>query len=162
AVVAEEVRRLAENSAQSTEQISSLIRTIQKETAKAVSSVQIASKEIEEGRVGMDRVCQALDKISKAAGQTAVQVDQIASASEAQLISAQEVSKTIEKVAAFAEQSASSTQQASSSVEEVTASMEEMSANAQELAEMSSDLREQVRMFKIKEPTPKEEPSLKV
>jgi len=151
AVVAHEVRKLAEDSGQAAEQIASLIRAIQEETSKAVGSVKIASKEVNEGRSIIDKVRLALDKIFKAAERTAIQVEQIAGAGEIQLINAQQVSKAIGEVASIAEESASSSEEASSSVEEMTASMEEMASNAQELAMMASNLQELVRRFKIRQ-----------
>ena len=150
AVVAEEVRKLAENSAQAAEQIGSLIRTIQQETSKAVNSVSAASKEVEGGKVSIGKVQNSLDRILDAAERAVAQVEQIAAASEVQLINTQEVSKAISEVASIAEESASSTEEASSSVEEMTSSMEEMAASAQELARMASDLQKLVGKFKVK------------
>ena len=151
AVVAEEVRKLAEDSAQAARQIANLIRTIQQETSKAVGSVQIASKEVEEGKIAMDKVRQSLDKILKAAATTAAQVEQIAAASENQLSNTQEVTKAIEEVTTIALESASSTAAASGSIEEVTTSMQELTANAQELARMAIELGGLVSKFKLSE-----------
>jgi len=150
AVVAEEVRKLAENSAQAAEQIGGLIKNIQQETSKAVGSVQTATNEVEEGKAIIGKFGGALDKILNAAERTASQVEQIAAATEVQLVNAQEASKAMSEVALIAEQSASSTEQASSSVEEMTASMEEMASSAQELARMASNLQEMVKRFKVK------------
>ena len=96
-------------------------------------------------------IYEGFDKILNAAERTVAQVEQIAAASEVQLINTQEVSKAISEVASIAEESASSTEEASSSVEEMTSSMEEMAASAQELARMASDLQKLVGKFKVKE-----------
>jgi len=150
AVVAEEVRKLAENSSQAAKQIGSLIHAIQKETSDAVVSVGTASKEVEEGKVTINKVGQSLDKIANAAKHTAEWVSQIVIVTENQLVSSQEVNKATGEVASIAEESASSTEQASSAVQEMTASMQQMAASAQELAQIASTLQELVKRFKVK------------
>ena len=150
AVVAEEVRKLAENSAGAAEQIGSLIRTIQQETSRAVDSVVATAKEVEEGKISIERVDSSLKKILEAAERTAVQVAQIVSAAEAQQANAEDVKKAISEVASVAEESASSTEEVSSSVEEMTASMQEMASGANELARMASNLQDLVKKFKVK------------
>ncbi|MCM8823126.1 MAG: methyl-accepting chemotaxis protein [Candidatus Omnitrophica bacterium] len=149
AVVAEEVRKLAENSAQAAEQIGSLIRTIQQETSQAVNSVKVTSQEIEEGRLIINKMRQALDKILKSAETTALRVEQIAVASEVQIVNAGEVNKTITEVASISEGSAASVEEVSSSIQEMTASMEEIASSAQELANTAANLQELIKRFKV-------------
>ena len=127
-----------------------MISAIQDRTSKAVSSVDIAIKEVNEGRVIIEKVGLFLGKILGAAKHTVIQVEQIVSASELQLSNVQDVGKAINEVASIAEGSAVSTKQASSTIEEMTAAMEEMSSTAQELAGQASNLQELVSKFKVK------------
>ena len=151
AIVAEEVRKLAENSAQAAEQIGSLIRTIQDETSKAVSSVKTATTEVEEGRIIIEKVSQSLEKILAAAEIAATQVGQIAENTGQQTQDSLDAKTAVTEVAAISEESASSIEETSSSVEEMTASMEEMASSAQELAAMSVNLQDLVKRFIIRE-----------
>jgi methyl-accepting chemotaxis protein len=141
---------LAENSAQAAEQIGGLIRSIQLETSQAVKSAKNVSKEVEEGRLIIDKVRQALDKILKAAETAAIEVEQIAAAAALQLVNVQEVNKAVDEVANIANDSSASVERTSSFVEEMTASMQEMSASAQELATMASGLQELAGKFKVR------------
>lgn len=63
AVVADEVRKLAEGSAKAAEEIAVLIRQTQQETRKAVSSIELGSKEVTEGKEVITRTGQSLDEI---------------------------------------------------------------------------------------------------
>ncbi len=150
AVVAEEVRKLAENSAQAAKQIGGLIRTIQDETSKAVVSVQTTSKEVEGGRVIIDKVRDGLEHILEAAKGSAGKVGLIVQATEMQLDNSKEVSKAVVEVANIAKDSVSSTEDVTCSIEEMTASMQEMSGTAQELANMASVLQKLVQKFNVR------------
>ena len=149
AVVADEVRKLAENSAKQADRIGKLIRNIEQETTHAVDSVHLATKEVGDSRLIIEKVRKALDKILKAATLSAAQVQEISIAAVVQLKNTQEVNKAISEVASFAENSVSSTQMASSSIQEMSASMQEMTASAQTLAQVSADLKDLVSKFKV-------------
>lgn len=149
AVVAGEVRKLAENSARASIQIINLIRNTQQETNEAVKSVRNAQQEVGEGKVVIEQVRAALNKIFAASQETTRQVEEIAKSTESQLANTQEVTQAFEDINAIAEQNASSVQEVTSSVEEVTASIEELSTFAQELFKSVSVLEEFVRRFKV-------------
>ena len=153
AVVAEEVRKLAEGSAEAARKISGLIRGIQTETQKAVSSVEMGSKEVVEGRKIVDKASVALKEILDSVQQTATLVSEIYASGEEQLKGTTRVVKSVNEVATIAEESSSAAQQVSSTVQELTASMQEMSASAAQLAQMSVELRELVGKFKLGEET---------
>ncbi len=149
AVVAEEVRKLAENSAQSAKQISILVRATQLETTQAVASVENVSKEVGEGSLLIEKVRMNLDEILKAVEATNNQVERIVTATGNQLNNAQEASKAIGKVSSIAEESASSTQEVSSAIEQMTEGMQGVMGNVHELAKMASNLYELVKKFKV-------------
>ncbi len=149
AVVAEEVRKLAEGSAKATDQISSLIREIQKETTQAVTAMEIGSKQMTEGRDVVGRASEALGEIAKVVEDTAAMVEQISAASQQMAAGTKQVVKSVDDIAATSEEAASATEEASASTEEMSASMEEMTASAMELSEMATGLRELVGKFKL-------------
>jgi methyl-accepting chemotaxis protein len=80
AVVAEEVRRLAERTAQSTRQVAKIVDGIQRETLRAVSSMQAAHEQVGVGRELSQQAAQALQRIHGGASQSLATVEQIAGA----------------------------------------------------------------------------------
>jgi methyl-accepting chemotaxis protein len=150
AVVAEEVRKLAEGSAEAARRIGSLIKGIQVETPKAVSSIEAGTKEVAEGALIVSRVSDSLAEIINAAKTSATMVNEITEATQQQLADSEKIVKAVDEVAVVAEESASATEQASSSAEEQTASMEELTASAEELARLALDLQGLVDKFQLK------------
>ncbi len=153
AVVAEEVRKLAEGSAEAARRIGTLIKGIQVETPRAVSSIEAGSKEVTEGAVIVSRVSDSLAQIIDAAKQSSTMVNEITTATQQQLASSEQIVKAIDEVAAVAQEAASATEEASSSAEEQTASMEELTASAEELARLAMNLQSLVDKFKLLDKT---------
>ena len=153
AVVAEEVRKLAEGSAIAAGKIGNLIKGIQSETQKAITSMETGTSEVNQGRQIVDKAKQAFTEIVKMVQQTAQVATQASVSIGEQLKGTEEVVKSINEIATIAEQSSSAAQEASSSTEEMTASMEEMAASSQELSQMAVELRDLVGRFKLEEET---------
>ncbi len=149
AVVADEVRKLAEQSAGSAEQISLLIGAIQGETNKAMHSMDTATEEVSEGISLVHSAGEAfadiqnsIDDVSKQIGDVSASVQQISAATE-------QMVHSIEMISKIAEESAASTQNVSSATEEQLASMEEISTSAHSLSQMAEDLQLLISKFKI-------------
>ena len=149
AVVAEEVRKLAEGSARATEQIGTLIKEVQRDTAQAVGNIETASGEALTVRDLALRAEETLKEIIRNAENVAVATAEMSAGAEQQASGSGEVAKSMTEIATIAEQTASATEEASASSEEMTASMEEMASSAQELADMATSLRESVARFKV-------------
>lgn len=149
AVVAEEVRKLAEGSAEAARRIGRLIKGIQVETPKAVSSIEDGTREVAEGALIVSRVSESLAEIINSATQSAGMINDISAATQQQLLNSEQVVKAIDEVASVAEESASATEEASSSAQQQTASMEELTASAEELARLALDLQGLMDKFKL-------------
>lgn len=149
AVVAEEVRKLAEGSARAAEEISDLITDIQRETIRAVESMESGSKEVSEGFEVVDKALTALNNISDAIDEIATWIEEISVSTNEQTAAIEKIVKAIDEIAKAAEETASTTEEASASTEEQTASMEEISSSAQELADLAMQLQEATAKFKI-------------
>ncbi len=138
AVVADEVRKLAEESRNAANQITSLIKDIQQGTKNAVDSME------------KDSVT-AISRVVEAAGNVTNMVQEIAAASQEQSASVEEVTASIEDVSAISEESAAGTQEASAAAEEQAASMEQLVRAAQELTQLANELQTEVAKFNLGE-----------
>jgi len=149
AVVADEVRKLAEESGTAASQIADLIHEIQTGTNDAVTSMQHGTDEVEKGGVSLSQTVEAISTIVDAIGGVASMVHDIAAAAEEQSASIEEVTSSVEEVASVSEKSASGTQEVTAAVEEQTASMQELAKSGQELTMMADSLKEAVSRFKL-------------
>lgn len=177
AVVADEVRKLAERSSQATKEIGMLIGGIQKTVSDAVKAMEEGSKEVELGVASANKAGTALADILKAAEAVNKQAVQAGEAAEKMNISASElvsavdsvsavveentaateemaansseVTQSIESIASVSEENSAAIEQVSASAEEMTAQVEEVTASSQSLAEMAQELQLVVNRFKL-------------
>jgi methyl-accepting chemotaxis protein len=151
AVVAEEVRKLAENSAKSATQIGKLIKETIGETESAVKNMEVTSNEVVSGKEIIAQVGTGLDEILQGSQNVATMLQQISVATQQMSEGAKQVAKSGEDIATIAEQASASTQQASASTQEMVATMQEMASSAESLAQMGINLNKLVAQFKVGE-----------
>ncbi len=149
AVVADEVRKLAEESRAAANQITELIKEVQQGTKKAVESMEKGTKTVGEGAKTIEETVSSINMIVQSAGSVASMVQEIAAAAEEQSASVQEVTASVEDVSSISEESAAGTQEASAAAEEQSASMEQLVKAAQELAQLAEELQTEVSKFNI-------------
>ncbi len=177
AVVADEVRRLAERSSGATKEIADLISGIQQGVTEAVKAMEDGTSEVDGGYKLATDAGESLNEILETVSSVGKQVEQIAGAAQelsglsAEMVtltdgvssvveentaateemsaSSAEVSKSIESVAGVSQQNSAATQQVSASAEEMSAQVEEVVASSQSLAEMSAELQKNVAQFKL-------------
>ncbi|MEW6505620.1 MAG: methyl-accepting chemotaxis protein [Chloroflexota bacterium] len=179
AVVADEVRKLAERASASTREIGELIKGIQQTVAEAVSAMQEGSQEVEKGvtqageaGAALQSILQSSQAVSQQAEQAAAAAEQM-SASAAELVAAvdavmavveentaateqmaagaNEVTGAIENIASVSEENSAAVEEVSASAEEMSAQVEEVAASARSLEEMAQNLKEIVRQFKLQQ-----------
>lgn len=134
AVVADEVRKLAERSGKATKEIADLITTIQKGTNIAVESMQVGTREVEQGVVVAQEAGKSLNEIVEKVEQAGAGVQETMKIIEEIMAGSLEVSKAISGVAAITEENTAATQEMSASAEQVGGAMQNISAATEESA----------------------------
>jgi methyl-accepting chemotaxis protein len=135
AVVADEVRALAERTAKATKEIGSMITMIQQDTALSVSSMMTSKKEVDGGLQKAEEARNALEHIVDISRRSLDMIASIAAATEEQSAVTAEISKSIDSIA----RGTRTTETASDQVQEL----------AREFAKLSSNLEQTATWFKI-------------
>lgn len=135
AVVADEVRKLAERSVKSTSEIRDMIKSTQDEVFKAIDAMENASSKVSAGVELSAKTGQALSVIVAKVSDLQLNVQQIASATEEMSTTSGEISKDIEAVAAVSQESSDG--------------VSEIERASTELSRLSSDLKSVVENFKL-------------
>ncbi len=152
AVVADEVRKLAERSRAATKEIALLITEVQRGTEEAVKAMAVGAKEVETGSELTGRSAAALDEIAAAVAASNAAVARITVAVQAMEAASSNVVSASDTIAAIAHATndAASSMNASSfrvneAIESIAAISEENSASAEEVAAATHNLNEQAQ-----------------
>ena len=135
AVVADEVRALAERTTKATREIGEMIKSIQGETRLAVSAMVDGVNEVERGTSEAARSGQALEEILSQINEVTGQINQIATAAEEQTATTREISSNIHQISDTVQRSAHSSN--------------EISIASSQLSKLSVELQEMVRRFRL-------------
>jgi twitching motility protein PilJ len=134
-VVAEEVQRLAERSAEATKQIAAIVKTIQADTHDAVSAMENSTQGVVEGAKLSDAAGQALTEISTVSTNLAGLIEYISTDTQAQATTATNVAAKMQEILKITERTTTGTQQTAASVGE--------------LADLAVELKGSVAGFKV-------------
>ncbi len=132
AVVADEVRKLAERTTKATKEIAETIKDIQKEAKEADESMQVAAKVVGRGQQLTEEVAISLNEILDGSQNVVDIISQVASASEQQSVAAEQISRNVESISSVANESASGIQQiarASEDLNRLTENLQELVSN---------------------------------
>ena len=134
-VVAEEVQRLAERSAEATRQISALVKAIQTDTQDAVGAMERSTQGVVEGAKLSDGAGSALTEIDQVSRRLAELIENISSSTSREAELAKNVADNIQHIFAVTEQTGEGTRSTATQV--------------RELSKMAEELRQSVSRFKI-------------
>jgi len=134
-VVAEEVQRLADRSAEAAKQIAALVKTIQTDTQDAVAAMEKSTHGVVEGTKLSDAAGTALADIGRVSRQLAELIERIAGSTQEQATSADGVAQSIERILSVNEQTTEGTRKAAQSVGA--------------LAGMARELKDSVARFRV-------------
>lgn len=148
-VVAEEVRKLAEQSQEAAKQIAALIGEIQGETAQAVTTMQAGTREVKTGTDVVNTAGVAFGQIANMVSQLSKQVQDISIAISHMESSGGQIVNAVREIEEISRHTAAETQTVSAATEQQSASMQEIAASSQRLAQMAQDLEDAVKRFAV-------------
>ena len=140
AVVAEEVRKLAEKSTQSTKEISELIQGIQKEAREAVDNMEKSTSMVQDGLVLNKDLSLALDKISDVVSEVYKYSQEIGAATMEQSSGSSQIAKATNRLTEITQEINSSVEEQASGAQAVVRAMERMRELVQQSTSSSTEL----------------------
>ncbi|MDI6816273.1 MAG: methyl-accepting chemotaxis protein [Actinomycetota bacterium] len=128
AVVADEVRKLAERSARATGEIAKLIKGIQDETLEAVAAIELGTKEVESGTELTKAIGLSIDEMIESIEEVMMQIASVRSACNAMVAISETVVGSVADIAAVTQENTALTQQVAASTESVTQTVDGMTS----------------------------------
>lgn len=149
AVVADEVRKLAEQSADKAKQIVSLVAKIQSEMDVTVETTDHAGSEVETGMQLVNAAGESFQSILQSVTDVSGQIVEVSAAVEEMAAGAEEMAHTVDEVSKITQNASGSTHTISAAAEQQLASMEQISASSVSLSEMAEELTAVVSKFVV-------------
>ncbi|WP_025027380.1 methyl-accepting chemotaxis protein [Caldalkalibacillus mannanilyticus] len=149
AVVADEIRKLADQTSQSTTKINDLIKEMQNNTQSVVTSINTGKAEVDEGITSIREVGNVFQVMLTSIKEISGQIEEMSAIAEEMSATSEQVTASFEEIASTAQESSQNAQSVASSSEEQMAIVEEITASAESLAQMASELERSVNRFKV-------------
>ncbi|WP_286904066.1 methyl-accepting chemotaxis protein [Clostridium sp. UBA1652] len=149
AVVADEIRKLAEQSKQSTEEIRKIIESIQTMSKNAAKAMNESNDLVKDQDIAVEETEKIFMKILDAINDLTERIKQIGSSAKVIDAKKDEVVGQIENISSVSEETASASEEVSASTEEINATMDEVTRYAQDLQELAKALELGIQRFKL-------------
>lgn len=149
AVVADEVRKLAEQSQDAAKQIAELIREIQSDTDSAVESMTEGTREVKLGAQTVNAAGDSFRVIVNLVSQVSEQVREVSAVMQQMSSGSQQIVASVKQIDQLSKQAAEESETVSAATEEQSASMQEIASSSQGLARLAQNLQETVGKFRV-------------
>ncbi|MEK4031198.1 methyl-accepting chemotaxis protein [Pseudobacillus sp. FSL P4-0506] len=149
AVVADEVRKLAEQSQQSASEILDIIKGVQKDTEKSVKVMEEVANNVQTGVEISDEAITKFKQILQSTREITPEMREMFSVSQQIKAAVQDITTVAQDLATIASENAATSEEVAASTEEELASMEEISSSAKALSSMAEELQKVISQFKV-------------
>jgi len=149
AVVADEVRKLAEQSKASANQIVDVIALIQQETKEVENAVNVTVLNVDEGVTFIQNAQNAFDGILKAISDMTSQIEDVSASTQQISASTEEVAASVNEMSSSSKHAAQQSETIAATIEEQAATIQEINAVAKALSEEAVSVKEEINKFKI-------------
>lgn len=149
AVVADEVRKLAEQVAVSIADITGFVEKIQVESNRVSDSLQSGYAEVEEGTSQIAKTGQTFNQINTSVTAMVEDIKGISDNLESIKVNSEIMNGSIEEIASVSEESAAGVEQTSAASQQITSSMEEVAGSSEQLSNLAENLADMVGRFKL-------------
>jgi len=148
-VVADEIRELAEESSQATENIANLINDIQNRVDETIKQMNQAEDAVDESVGAIKSTENSFGEINNAAQDLKQLIDNISQAADKMAANSSRVENSVEEIAAVSEQTSSNAEEVAASSQQQSASTTEVVNAAENLAQMAENLTNSISKFKL-------------
>jgi methyl-accepting chemotaxis protein len=149
AVVADEVRKLAEQVSVSVTDITEIVTGIEAESRVVSESLTVSFEEVEQGTVQIAATGETLMNIKKAVNEMTTNISTITDNLSEIVTGSEKMQHAIEEIAAISEESAAGVEQTSASTEQTSSIMEEVAGSSEQLSKLAEELSGLVHRFKL-------------
>ncbi|WP_449619943.1 methyl-accepting chemotaxis protein [Robertmurraya sp. Marseille-Q9965] len=149
AVVATEVRKLAEQVSVSVNDITTIVTSIQGESAIVVESLLTGYEEVNKGKLQIETTGKTFNQIEQAVTEMAHHIQDISTSLKDLNHTSISMTQSIEEIASISEESAAGVEQVAASAQQSSSSMEEITTSVEDLTKMAEELSSQVNKFRF-------------
>lgn len=149
AVVADEVRKLAEQVSSSVSHISQIVSKIQSESNDVTDSLRIGYQQVENGSEKISQTNEKFNDINVALNSIASNIVNVTTSLRDIEANSLTINNAVDEIASISQESAAGLEETSATVEETSSSMDEISKSSNQLAIMAEDLSMQLSKFKV-------------
>ncbi|MFB1051881.1 methyl-accepting chemotaxis protein [Paraliobacillus sp. JSM ZJ581] len=149
AVVADEVRNLAEQVSDSVTDITVFVTNIQNESSLVAASLEDSYKEVEKGTHQILTTGKTFKEINSSISKTAEIINSVSNNLADMVTSSREMNRSVEEIASISEEAAAGVEETSASTQQTSSSMEEVAGSSDQLAKLAEELNGLIRRFKL-------------
>jgi methyl-accepting chemotaxis protein len=150
AVVADEVRKLADQSRKSTEEINNMMQSIQEESALAISSMEIMKKVSQDQNLAVDKTNSSFNDIANAIDYIVSKINDVNKAVIKMQDDKGEVISAIENISSVSQQTAASSEEVAATTENQLKTLDDMKIAAQSLDQLVKQLDIKLKKYKLR------------